>query len=35
MDYTGLGGATLLVAVAWDFFTSDSQLVRQRIRATA
>jgi signal transduction histidine kinase len=32
MDYTGLGGATLLAAVAWDFFTSDSQLVRQRIR---
>ena len=32
MDYTGLGGATLLGAVAWDFFTSDSQLVRQRIR---
>jgi signal transduction histidine kinase len=32
MDYTGLGGAALLAAVAWDFFTSDSQLVRQRIR---
>jgi signal transduction histidine kinase len=32
MDYTGLGGVTLLGAVAWDFFTSDSQLVRQRIR---
>jgi signal transduction histidine kinase len=32
MDYTGLGGAVLLTAVGWDFFTSDSQLVRQRIR---
>lgn len=32
MDYGGLGGATLLAAVTWDFFTSDSQLVRQRIR---
>lgn len=32
MDYTGLGGASLLTAVGWDFFTSDSQLVRQRIR---
>ena len=32
MDFTGLGGATLLMAVGWDFFTSDSQLVRQRIR---
>jgi signal transduction histidine kinase len=32
MDYTGLGGASLLAAVGWDFFTSDSQLARQRIR---
>src|SRR6266851_2728070 len=32
MDYTGLGGVSLLTAVGWDFFTSDSQLVRQRIR---
>ena len=32
MVYTGLGGASLLTAVGWDFFTSDSQLVRQRIR---
>src|SRR6266481_4340608 len=30
MVYTGLGGASLLTAVGWDFFTSDSQLVRQR-----
>src|SRR5229473_3201818 len=32
MVYTGIGGASLLGAVGWDFFTSDSQLVRQRIR---
>jgi signal transduction histidine kinase len=32
MDYAGFGGAILLFAVVWDFFTSQSQLVRQRIR---
>ena len=32
MDYAGLGGAVLLGAVTWDFFTSNSRLVRQRIR---
>ena len=32
MDYAGLGGASLLTAAGWDFFTSDSQLVRQRIQ---
>ena len=32
MDATGVGGALLLAAVAWDFFTSQSELVRQRVR---
>jgi len=32
MDATGIGGALLLGAVAWDYFTSRSELVRQRVR---
>lgn len=32
MDYAGIGGGALIGAVGWDYFTSDSQLVRQRIR---
>src|SRR5260370_8182167 len=32
MVYTGIGGGSLLAAVGWDLFTSDSQLLRQRIR---
>lgn len=32
MDYAGIGGAALIGAVAWDYFTSESQLIRQRIR---
>ncbi len=32
MDATGIGGALLLSAVAWDYFTSRSELVRQRVR---
>jgi|GEM_PF-874619 len=32
MIYAGLGGVVLLGAVSWDYFTSDSHQVRQRVR---
>lgn len=32
MVYAGFGGAALLAAVAWDYWTTASQLIRQRIR---
>jgi signal transduction histidine kinase len=32
MVYAGFGGAALLIAVAWDYWTTTSQLIRQRIR---